>query len=60
MRKITLVQIGVSICERKKAEHLVACDWALEKPVTMLRRLSLDSSQQYFLTTLTVNPSLGV
>jgi hypothetical protein len=57
---VTLVQIGVSICERKKAEHLVACDWALEKPVTMLRRLSLDSSQQYFLTTLTVNPSLGV
>ena len=30
---------------------------ALEKPITMLRRLSLDSSQQYFLTNFAVNPS---
>ena len=59
--QITLVQISVSICARKKAEHLVVCGWVQQEPITtLLRRLSLDSSLQYFLTNSPIGPSPGV
>src|SRR5665213_4374918 len=57
---ITLVQIRIWFCEVKKAEHLLACGWALEKPIATLRRLSLDSSQQYFLTNSAVDSSFRI
>src|SRR5665213_1061214 len=56
----TLVQIRIWFCEVKKAEHLLACGWALEKPIATLRRLSLDSSQQYFLTNSAVDSSFRI
>src|SRR5665213_3256548 len=58
--KFTLVQIRIWFCEVKKAEHLLACGWALEKPIATLRRLSLDSSQQYFLTNSAVDSSFRI
>ena len=57
---VTLVQIRIWFCEVKKAEHLLACGWALEKPIATLRRLSLDSSQQYFLTNSAVDSSFRI
>jgi hypothetical protein len=58
--ELTLVRIRFSVRERKKAEHLIAWGWALQKPITTLRRLSLDSSQQYFLTDSAVDTSFGI
>jgi hypothetical protein len=57
---LTLVQIRILFCEVKKAEHLLACGWALEKPIATRRRLSLDSSQQYLLTNSAVDSSFGI
>jgi hypothetical protein len=58
--KSTLVQIRIWFYEVKKAEHLLACGWALEKPIATRRRLSLDSSQQYLLTNSAVDSSFGI
>jgi hypothetical protein len=58
--ELTLVQIRISICERKKGRASGSLRLGSRKANHKLRRLSLDSSQQYFLTTFTINPSLGV
>jgi hypothetical protein len=44
----------------KKAEPLISWDWVPREPITKSRRLSRDSSQQYFLTNLAIDSTSGI
>jgi hypothetical protein len=45
---------------KKKAEPLITSDQVLREPITKPKRLSRDSSLQYFLTDFAVDPPCGI